>query len=164
MDDPSFLTKPTGWNLTSIAPNVTFGFTKPGSAKNGGTYAFAANMLQPDPSVTSPHTAFILSQKLNTCPGTNYKVSVDYRFDDSADGKCSVGLSIGNGKDTENIKIALGTTGDEDGNRPHEWITTSTSFKAKTLADLLAILVDCEGHVQNKWSIDNVIVEPQPSG
>ena len=58
------------------------------------------------------------------------------------------------------MKMVIGVTGDEGGNHPHEWITTSTSFKAKTTADLLAIIIECEGHVRNSWGIDNVVVEP----
>ena len=54
MDDPSTHTTPTGWSITDVTPTIGFGFTKPGSYNNGGTYAFLANLLSPDYSIAQP--------------------------------------------------------------------------------------------------------------
>ena len=160
MDDPSRSAVPTGWNISNVFPTVTFGFTKPGSTNNGGTYGFVSNMLAPDPSLPSPHTGFILSQELNTCPGQSYEVSIDYRFDDYAGGNCAIALGIAEGDDVKSMNMTTYPSGMQGDNRPNVWITKSTSFEAKTPADLLAILVACKGHVWNNYSIDKVLVKP----
>ena len=160
MDDPSQSHSPTGWNITNVYPTVTFGFTKPGSTNNGGTYAFVADMLAPDPSLPDPYTGFMLSQELNTCPGQSYKVSMDYRFDDPADENCSISLGVGNGDDVNSMKMTTYPSGSQEGNRPNVWITKTINFKAGTPVDVLVIFVICDGHVWNNYSIDNVVVDP----
>ena len=157
MDSPSQSTVPTGWNITSVAPTVTFGFTKPGSTNEGGTYAFVANLLAPDPSMPDPSTGFIISQVLNTCPGQDYEIAMDYRFDDPASGNCSITLGY---TFDDTFGMTTRASGDEDGNKPHTWITIRATFKAVSAKDTLAILVDCRGRVWNNYSIDNVVVEP----
>ncbi|KAL9103931.1 MAG: hypothetical protein Q9163_001079 [Psora crenata] len=157
MDDPSQDTVPTGWNITSVAPTVTFGFTKPGSINQGGTYAFVANLLAPDPSMPNPLTGFILSQDMNTCPHRNYSITMDYRFDDSASGNCSITLGY---PFEDTFGMTTSASDDANGNTPHTWITMRANFQAVSSNDTLAILVNCVGNVWNNYSIDNVAVEP----
>ena len=156
MDDPSAGTVPTAWSITSAAPTVTFGLTKPGSVNQGGTYAFVANLLAPESSKPSPSTGFVLSQELNTCPGQSYNIAMDYRFDDAAAGSCSITFGIPS--DDESHKTTR-ASGDAKDNKPHIWITVRSTFKAESSHDKLIILVECVGHVSNKYSIDNVVVE-----
>lgn len=159
MDDPSRKTTPTGWDITEVAPTVAFGLTKPGSSNKGQTYAFVANLLAND--LTQAANGFMLSQKLNTCPGKEYAVTFDYRFDNAADGKCSISLALGDGTNPKKMKTRVFTSGDQDGNRPHIWNTPATAFKATTKNDLLAFFLTCEGGKWNNYSIDNVVVEPK---
>ncbi|KAL9128147.1 MAG: hypothetical protein Q9217_003121 [Psora testacea] len=156
MDNPSQQTVPIDWDITSVAPTVTFGFTKPGSVNQGGTYAFVANLLAPDLSIPNPSTGFILSQDMNICPGHNYSIGMDYRFDDPASGNCSITLAY-HFQDTLNMTTSA--SGDAEGNKPHTWITMRVFFQAVSQHGTLAILVDCVGNVWNNYSIDNVVVE-----
>ncbi|KAG8528647.1 uncharacterized protein KY384_006334 [Bacidia gigantensis] len=155
-DDPSRTTTPTSWNITNIHPAVTFGFTKPGSTNNGGTYAFLANMLAPDPSVEDPMTGFILSQELNTCAGHNYTVILDFRYDDPADGNCTAVVLIDPQVDGKKYPLLPCPVAKHE---PHKWNTVGLDWTSTTPNDLLSLVFQCHGHVWNNWSIDNVVVD-----
>ena len=154
---------PSGWNITDITSIVTFGFTKPGSSNNGGTYAFLANFPAPDSSAEDPSAKFVLSQQLNTCAGKTYTISLDYRFDNAAQESCFLMFSAFSDdkvpKDTAGLKLT--TSGDNDQVKPHAWLSLSAEYVATSPSDLLAIAGSCEGHVWNNWSIDNVAVTEQ---
>ena len=157
MDDPSQGTDPSGWNITNVISPVTWGLTKPGSPNQGGTYAFDARLLTPYSHMSNGSTGLVLSQEMNTCPGKHYGIFMEYRFDDPASGNCSITLGFPF-EDTLNMTTQY--SGDEDGNRPHTWITMRASFQAVSSNEILGILVNCVGDVWNNYSIDNVVVDP----
>ena len=165
MDDPSMKQTPTGWTITDVKPAVGFSFTKPGSSNNGGTYAFLANLLTPDYSVVQPVMGFTLSTVMNTCPGTKYNASLEYRFDNSAERRCAISFGHGEGNSSQAFSskvaesvVVTRVSDDVEGNRPHVWLPLRYSFTAKTQEDLLAVHVQCNGSAWNNYSVDNVEV------
>lgn len=104
---------------------------------------------------------FTLSTVMNTCPGTKYDASLEYRFDNAADHRCAISFGHSDGNKTTTVAEALVVTSvsdDVEGNKPHVWLPLKFSFTAKTREDLLAVHVQCNGSAWNNYSVDNVAV------
>ena len=122
---------------SSYGSVVSGGSTKPG----GGNYAYSANLQTPN----YPYAGTVsqsLSQTLNTCPGTNYTVSVDYQFGYVFSGKCTLNLPLG-----------LGTV---DNYGPSGWQRVSRSFQAVSTTTDTTFTFTCG--TPGQWEVDNVNV------
>ena len=139
---------------------VTFGLTKPGNGDS--TYALLASLKANNPEQEEyTGSSFVLSQKLNTCAGQSYNITLDFRYDEAADGKCLFSYGIVGSDDT-----ATDYDGDtydgswSDAAPPQTWYSRSSGFKASKPNEVLVIFVGCQGDVTNAYSIDNVVVTP----
>ena len=130
------------WVESAGVGQSSYSIVSPGSTKpGGGNYAYSANLNTPN----YPYAGTVsesLSQTLNTCPGTNYSVSVDYQFVYSQQGTCSLSLPLG-----------LGTV---NGNGASGWQRVSTSFKAAGTTTVAGFTFSCASPGQ--WKVDNLNV------
>ena len=159
VDDPATAITPSGWSLSNIEGTVTFGLTKPGNGES--TYAFVASLKPKFPEEEElTGSSFMLSQKLNTCAGQSYKITLDFRYDSAAEGAClfSNGI-IGTDENALDYDGETYARAYSDGT-PLAWYNSETSFKAIRPNEVLVIFVGCKGNVTNTYSVDNVVVTP----
>ena len=128
------------WVYQSQVGRSDYSIVSPGSSIYGGNYAYEAYLQTPN----YPYAGTVsesLSQTLNTCPGTNYSVSVDYKFGGSQGGTCTLNLPLG-----------LATV-----NNPGSgWQRVSGSFKASSTNTIAGFTFSCS--TPGTWYVDNVNV------
>lgn len=140
----------TTWGVTRFLGSSTYSLTSPGSTNNGGNYAFTA-ILRPGP-YSGGISGETLSQTMNVCPGRNYSITVDYKFESAADNNCAVMVRYPY-KDTKgSVTTPSGVAGGEAGS----WYTTAAFFQAVSRADLFEIVFSCSNGASNRISVDNV--------
>ncbi len=145
---------PTSWNITKALGSTTYSNSKPGSTNDGGTYAFAVDLASN--STSNGMSGVILSQTLNTCHGTNYSITMDFRYDDRADSNCFIALAYPYHEQYAKVSSWSGSKGTE----PATWITTGATFQASSISNDFAIFLSCKNGASNKYSIDNVRINP----
>ena len=123
---------PAGWYPET--DGSTFGSTSPGSP-GGGNTALAVQLYQraADLGTTS---SFTLSQTLNLCPGKNYSVSVDYKFDSQIRPDTSRYCTFAIQYPFPRAPFGSVTTSNQiPGVAPGVWQTTGSTFQSVSSAD-----------------------------
>lgn len=128
------------WVYQSQVGRSGYSIVSPGSSIYGGNYAYAADLISPN----YPYAGTVsesLSQTLNTCPGTNYSVSVDYKVGSNSGGSCKVNLPLG-----------LPTV-----NNPGSgWQRVSGFFTASSTNTIAGFTFSCS--TPSTWYVDNINV------
>ncbi|KAL8735336.1 MAG: hypothetical protein Q9166_000881 [cf. Caloplaca sp. 2 TL-2023] len=148
---------PNPWKVNLFFGSSSYSLTSPGSTNaqggTGGRYAFTAS-LYPDPySGTSGET---LSQTLKTCPGQNYSITADFKFNSTAENKCSLTLAYPFQTQQGSVTTGSGTPGISAG----VWYQTGALFQAVTKSDVLKVIFRCEERARNFISVDKFVVKP----
>ena len=149
---------PNPWHTSSFVGFSTYYLTSPGStlttsSVSGGKYAFTVSLA---PRPHSGSSGIILSQTLKTCPGQNYTISADFKFNDNAENECSITLIYPYGTEQGSVMTGSGTSGITAG----EWYQTVAFFQAVTRSDVLRVKFACEEGKRNLIGFDRVLVKP----
>ena len=121
---------PTGWFPET--DGATFGSTSPGSP-NGGNTALAIQLYQRAPGQGTT-SSFTLSQTMNSCPGQNYSITMDFKYDSrdpNSNKYCALTVKYP-------YKSSYGSvTGSNNvpGEYPGVWSITGGSFQAVSASD-----------------------------
>lgn len=134
------------WVVTDIAGQTTNYIAGPGESSS--KYAFYASL-----HLTSSLT---LQQTMNTCAGTNYSVSVDFNFSNTALGDCSLEIEYPYKATTGSV------TWPSNIGKTLTWQTTSGTFQAVSNADVIKIIMQCTKGQSNVYEVDNVKVAYYP--
>ncbi|KAL8766508.1 MAG: hypothetical protein Q9209_006724 [Squamulea sp. 1 TL-2023] len=149
---------PNPWKVDLFLGSSSYSLTSPGSpltssGVSGGKYAFTAS-LNPDPYYG--YSGETLSQTLKTCPGQNYSISADFKFNSTAENKCSLTLAYPFGTQQGSVTTGSGTLGITAG----VWYQTGALFQAVTKSDVLKVVFRCDGGLRNLVSVDRFLVKP----
>ena len=136
------------WVVTAVG-TTSYGVVAGGSTNSGGgNYAFSASLILPSQGVSS----VTLQQTMNTCPGTNYTVSVDFKFSKTALGDCSIKIAYPYKTTTGSVTTSSNLW------TPGVWERTWNAFQAVSNADVVTIVLACTSGQSNVYEVDNVNV------
>ncbi|KAL9136180.1 MAG: hypothetical protein Q9175_002613 [Cornicularia normoerica] len=117
--------------------NQTWGpsIVTPGSTNaGGGNHAFDGYLNTPNAPYNGV-ASLTLQQTLNTCAGTNYSISVDYKLDPPSLGECTVRIEYP-------YKTSTGSVSENSHVSPvRVWETTAAAFQAVGNADVFKIVL-----------------------
>ncbi|CAD6581526.1 MAG: hypothetical protein ASARMPRED_000637 [Alectoria sarmentosa] len=140
------------WVVTAVGI-TSYGVVAGGSTNSGGgNYAFSASLILPSQGVSS----VTLQQTMNTCPGTNYTVSVDFKFSKTALGDCSIKIAYPYKTTTGSV------TTSSNFYTPGVWERTWNAFQAVSNADVVTIVLACTSGQSNVYEVDNVNITYYP--
>lgn len=147
----SGVTPPTSggpWTVYAFIGSSSYSLTKPGSP-NGGRYAFTAS-IYPGP-FTNGLSGETLNQTLTTCPGRNYSITADYKFNATTNNDCSIRLEYPYKNTVGSVTTGSGIPGVVAGS----WATTGSTFQAVSNASTLSVVFACKNNARNLISVDN---------
>ncbi|KAL8816491.1 MAG: hypothetical protein Q9223_004503 [Gallowayella weberi] len=145
---------PNPWKVDLFFGSTTYSLTSPGSSlSGGGRYAFTASVY---PGPYTPTSGETLSQVLKTCPGQNYSIWYDFKFNATVENACSLRVEYPY-KDTVG-SVTWGSA--TPGLVPGVWTRDVVLFQAVTKSDVLKVIFRCTNGAKNLISVDNFVAKP----
>lgn len=151
-------TDPTGWSLYNFRGSLTYGPVTPGSPNGGGAKAWAVHI---NPGGFSNDVSGVTMETImDVCPGQNYTVQVDYRFDNAANNGCTFTIKYPYKDDKNFGSVIIGSA--VPGYQTNTWDLEYGFFQGVKGKNLFIMDFVCKGGLVENISIDNVKVKPYP--